>query len=211
MKISASFLSIQEPIKENINKLTKTAIDYLHLDIMDGIFVKNKTWDMDEIKDIINDNKPFDIHLMVKDVYAYIDAFKLLKPAFLTFHYEIEHDIMEVIRYVKNLGISVGLSIKPNTDIQEIIPFLPFIDLVLVMSVEPGEGGQSFLEQSVNKIEKLADYRDSHQLAFQIEVDGGINQDTITKIKQADIAVVGSYITNGNYEERIATLKSKIK
>ncbi len=206
MKISASFLSIKDNLKENIAKLTKTDIDYLHLDIMDGRFVVNKTWDIEQIKNLINHNKPLDVHLMVDDVYKYIDQFQTLKPDYITFHYETNYDIMKVIEYIKQYGIKVGLSIKPKTTVEQIKPFLPYIDLVLVMSVEPGTGGQSFLLSAVDKINKLKEIGDH----FLIEVDGGINIDTIDLVKNADIIVVGSYITNGDYEERIKNIKEKI-
>lgn len=206
MKISASFLSIKDNLKENIDLLTKCDIDYLHLDIMDGIFVKNKTWDISEIKNLINYNKPLDVHLMVSDVYKYVDEYKDLNPEFITFHYEVDLDIMDIINYIKKYNIKVGLSIKPNTKVDEIIPYLPYLDLILVMSVEPGEGGQKFIIDSVDKIKKLKELKGN----YVIEVDGGINDSTIKYVSDADIVVVGSYITSGNYEERIKNLKEKI-
>ncbi len=206
MKISASFLSIKDNLKENIDLLTKCDIDYLHLDIMDGIFVKNKTWDISEIKNLINYNKPLDVHLMVSDVYKYVDEYKDLNPEFITFHYEVDLDIMDIINYIKKYNIKVGLSIKPNTKVDEIIPYLPYLDLILVMSVEPGEGGQKFIIDSVNKIKKLKELKGD----YLIEVDGGINDSTISLVKDVDIAVIGSYITSGNYEEKIKSIKEKI-
>lgn len=206
MKISASFLSIKDNLKENIDLLTKCDIDYLHLDIMDGIFVKNKTWDILEIKNLINYNKPLDVHLMVSDVYKYVDEYKDLNPEFITFHYEVDLDIMDIINYIKKYNIKVGLSIKPNTKVDEIIPYLPYLDLILVMSVEPGEGGQKFIINSVDKIKKLKELKGD----YLIEVDGGINDSTISLVKDVDIAVIGSYITSGNYEEKIKSIKEKI-
>ncbi len=206
MKISASFLSIKDNLKENIDLLTKCDIDYLHLDIMDGIFVKNKTWDISEIKNLINYNKPLDVHLMVSDVYKYVDEYKDLNPEFITFHYEVDLDIMDIISYIKKYNIKVGLSIKPNTKVDEIIPYLPYLDLILVMSVEPGEGGQKFIIDSVDKIKKLKELKGD----YLIEVDGGINDSTISLVKDVDIAVIGSYITSGNYEEKIKSIKEKI-
>ena len=212
MKISASFLSIKDNLKENIDLLTKCDIDYLHLDIMDGIFVKNKTWDISEIKNLINYNKPLDVHLMVSDVYKYVDEYKDLNPEFITFHYEVDLDIMDIINYIKKYNIKVGLSIKPNTKVDEIIPYLPYLDLILVMSVEPGEGGQKFIIDSVDKIKKLKELKELKELKgdYLIEVDGGINDSTISLVKDVDIAVIGSYITSGNYEEKIKSIKEKI-
>ena len=209
MKISASFLSIKDNLKENIDLLTKCDIDYLHLDIMDGIFVKNKTWDISEIKNLINYNKPLDVHLMVSDVYKYVDEYKDLNPEFITFHYEVDLDIMDIISYIKKYNIKVGLSIKPNTKVDEIIPYLPYLDLILVMSVEPGEGGQKFIIDSVDKIKKLKELKELKG-DYLIEVDGGINDSTISLVKDVDIAVIGSYITSGNYEEKIKSIKEKI-
>ena len=199
MKISASFLSIDN--LENVNKLVKCDIDYLHLDIMDGKFVNNTN----EIFMVPN-NKPLDIHLMVNDVYKFIDKYKTFNPLYITFHYEVDKDILSIINYIKKFNIKVGLSIKPSTKVEEIIPYLPYLDLVLVMSVEPGKGGQTFIMDSVDKIKKLKELKGN----YVIEVDGGINDSTIKYVNDADIVVVGSYITSGNYEERIKNLKEKI-
>ena len=195
---------------ENINKLTNCDIDYLHMDVMDGMFVSNKTMNFDELKDVLNNNKPLDIHLMVKDVQKYIDEYKVLKPEFITFHYENDYDIMSLVMYLKQNNIKVGLSIKPNTKVEVLIPYLPFIDLVLVMSVEPGAGGQKFIEESTDKIDKLIELRENNNYDYLIEVDGGINIDTIEKVKNVDIAVIGNYITSGEYQERINNVKEKI-
>lgn len=199
MKISASFLTIDNI--DNVNKLVDCDIDYLHLDIMDGIFVNNKN----EVINITN-KKPLDVHLMVNDVYKYIDIYKNLNPLFITFHYEAVTDVLEVVNYIKKFNIKVGLSIKPSTKVEEIIPYLPYLDLVLVMSVEPGQGGQSFIMDTVDKIKKLKELKGN----YLIEVDGGINDNTINLVSDADIIVVGSYITSGDYEERIRNLKEKI-
>lgn len=206
MKISASFLSIRQDLKTNIQRLCHTDIDYLHLDIMDGQFVLNKTWCKEELEPILDDTKPLDIHLMVEDVYAYIDEFASFHPVYLTFHYETL-DVLEKIAYIHSKGCLAGVSIKPQTDVTLLQPYLPFLDLVLVMSVEPGYGGQSFLENSVSKIEWLYQMRKENGYSYVIEVDGGINDKTISKVAKADIAVVGSFITNGNYEENVQKLK----
>ncbi len=206
MQISASFLSINDNIKENVNLLTSCDIDYLHLDIMDGEFVNNKTWEISEIKELINYSRPLDVHLMVNDVYKYIDEYKDLNPTYITFHYEINLDILDIIQYIKKFNIKVGLSIKPSTKVEEITPYLNYLDLVLVMSVEPGLGGQQFIKESVNKIKKLKELKGN----YLISVDGGINIDTVNLVKDADIIVVGSYITNGNYNQQIKNMKEKI-
>ena len=176
----------------------------LHVDIMDGIFVLNKTWNIDEVKELlVNTKKKKDIHLMVNDVKKYIDDFKIIKPEYITFHYEAIDNIFDTIRYIKSLKIKVGLSIKPNTNIEDIKPYLKYLDLVLVMSVEPGKGGQTFIESSIDKIDYLYNERINNKYQYLIEVDGGINDITSKLCNKADILVIGSFITNGDYQEQI--------
>ena len=208
MKISASFLDIREPKDLELAKLDNLDIDYIHLDVMDGIFVENKTYTYEEFRDITKFTKrPKDIHLMVSDVKKYIDDFSKFNPEFITFHYEASSDPMSVISYIHNLGLKAGMSIKPSTSVSEITEYLDSLDLVLVMSVEPGRGGQSFIDNSCYKIEQLYTLRDNNNYKYVIEVDGGINNETIKKCEKADICVVGSYITKNNYEESIEKLR----
>ena len=205
MKISASILSIKEDLKEKIELLDKTSIDYFHLDIMDGIFVENKTWNIEEILYLFeNTTKPLDVHLMVSDVFKYVEDFKILKPSYLTFHYETNIDIIEMIIKIKSYGIKAGLSINPDTDVKLIEEYLPFLDLVLIMSVYPGYGGQEFIDSVINKI----NYLKEKQTNYVIQVDGGITDKTINLVKDVDIVVVGNYITSGDYEERINNIRS---
>lgn len=205
MKISASFLSVKENLIENINNLDNSSVDFLHLDVMDGIFVSNKSWNYEFFERILkNTKKPKDIHLMVSNVKEYIDLFKNFNPEYITFHYEAVSDIKSVANYIKNLNIKVGVSIKPSTSVEEILPYLDYLDLILVMSVEPGKGGQKFINDSVDKINQLYKLREKYNYNYLIEVDGGINEKTSKLCKKADILVVGSYITNSdNYQEQI--------
>lgn len=207
MKISASFLSIKDNLKNNIKKLDSLKIDYLHLDIMDGKFVSNKTLNYNEIKELIKDNeKPLDVHLMVENVYEYIDKYAKLNPEFITFHYEAVIDPYLVVDYIKSYGIKAGISIKPNTDIHDLDAMLDYVDLILIMSVEPGMGGQEFIDTTYEKIKYLKDKKKCYR--YLIEVDGGINDINIKNLK-CDIAVVGSFITNSdNYEQQIEKLKN---
>lgn len=208
MKIAASFLDIKEPKTEEVTKLSNLDVDYIHLDVMDGIFVENKTYSFEEFYDIVRyTTKPKDIHLMVSDVKKYIDDYLLLKPEFITFHYEAASEVSSVINYIKSKGIKVGISIKPATDISEIVEYLNYIDLVLIMSVEPGKGGQQFILDSVKKIEQLYDLRERENYNYVIEVDGGINDETIKLCNKADICVVGSYITKQDYRDAIEKLR----
>lgn len=208
MKIAASFLDIKEPKSEELTKLDSLDIDYIHLDVMDGVFVDNKTYTYEEFYDITRlTTKPKDIHLMVSDVKKYIDEFSRMNPEFLTFHYEAVSEVSSVINYIKDLGIKVGMSIKPSTDVYEIAKYLPYLDLVLVMSVEPGKGGQTFIEESTKKIEQLYNLRREENYNYKIEVDGGINDTTIKKCYKADICVVGSFITKQDYSEALRKLR----
>lgn len=208
MKIAASFLDIKEPKCEEVTKLSNLDVDYLHLDVMDGIFVENKTYSYEEFSEIVKyTTKPKDIHLMVSNVKKYIDEFSKFSPEFITFHLEAVDEVNGVIRYIHEKGIKVGVSIKPSTDVIELLNYLDCIDLVLVMSVEPGRGGQSFIEDSVKKIEQLNMLREKENYNYLIEVDGGINDETIKKCSKADICVVGSYITKQDYKEAIKKLR----
>lgn len=209
MKIAASFLSIESNIKKNIEKLANTNIDYLHLDIMDGNFVNNKTMGVEEISDLVqNVTKKMDVHLMVSDVLQYIDDFSNLKPEFITFHYEAVDNVLDIIKYIKGKNIKAGISIKPNTTVLEIYDYLHHVDLILVMSVEPGAGGQKFIMNSIDKLKQLKEIKQTQNLDYVIQVDGGINSETIKYCKDADIIVVGSYITNSNdYSKQVNILK----
>lgn len=211
MKISASFLSIQEDIQKNIIKLDKTTIDYLHLDIMDGKFVNNKTWKFKDVNKLLKDTtKPKDVHLMVNNVKKYVKQFKKIKPEYITFHFESTNNCFEIMGLIKKYGIKVGISIKPDTPVEKLRPYLQYLDLVLVMSVEPGKGGQEFINSSINKIKELDNLRKENNYQYLIEVDGGINDTNIDILKQnnVDIAVVGSYITSvkKGYQRRIDKL-----
>ena len=211
MKISASFLSIKNDLKTNIKKLDQTNIDYLHLDIMDGKFVDNKTWKFIELKNILKStNSLKDVHLMVNNVKKYIKKYKKLKPEYITFHLEATKTPLKIINIIKKNGIKVGISIKPNTNIEELRPYLSLVDLILVMSVEPGRGGQEFITASIDKIKYLDEKRLKNNYKYVIEVDGGINDTNYHLLKSCnvDIVVVGSYITNSNnYQEQIDKLK----
>jgi ribulose-phosphate 3-epimerase len=213
MKISTSILGIKENLIENIQKLDNTTTDYIHIDIMDGLFVANKTWPFDKVKELsMFISKPLDIHLMVSDVKKYIDEFACLNPYNITFHAEAVDDLMGVITYLKNKNMKVCVSIKPATPVNQILPYLSYIDLILVMSVEPGRGGQTFIEDSIGKINQLYKLREEHKYHYTIEVDGGINSDTASLCSRADVLVSGSFITgNNDYQAQINKLQNMLK
>lgn len=205
IKISASILSANDKIKA-INNLNKENIDYFHIDVMDNKFVPNKSFDIEEInKALTISKKPNDIHLMVNNPETYINKINKLNIEYITFHIEINNNIDKIINLIKSYNIKVGLAIKPNTNMDILKKYIDKIDLVLVMSVEPGFGGQKFIESTYEKINEIKKLKKD----IIIEVDGGIKDYNIKKIeKYADIAVIGSYITkSNNYKEAINNLK----
>ncbi len=217
MYISTSILSVEE---ENSTKtfynLEEAKTDYFHIDVMDGKFVENSTNErMLNYCNIIKQisNLPLDIHLMVKNVKQFVEEYIKFEPDIITFHYEScssDEEVMELINFIKENNVKVGLSIKPNTSIEKIYKFLPYIYLVLVMTVEPGKGGQSLIPQTLENAKKLREYIDSEKLDTYIEADGGINLNTIEDVKNAgiDIAVSGNgIIKSENYKETIKKLK----
>ncbi len=195
MKISASLLSARDNLETITKELNNLDIDYIHLDIMDGLFVPNTSYTDEEINLIMNiTNKKLDVHLMVNDIDKYVNYYLKDNVESITFHYEAMNDI-NIINKIKNNGIKCGISIKPNTNVEKIYHLLPLIDKVLVMSVEPGKGGQKFIPESEDKINELYTIREKYGYHYLIEVDGGINIESKDNCKNADILVVGSYIT----------------
>lgn len=202
MKIGASILKV-ENISSAISKLEKTNIDYLHLDVVDGKFADNR-----KEYDNVTTTKLLDVHLMVEDVKSYVDKYSHLNPKYITFHIEVGNT-QEYINYIKQKHIKVGIALARDTELFAVIPYLDQIDLVLVLSIVPGTGGQNFSDNAISKIDKLYSWKDKYN--YVIEVDGGINDETISKVEKCDMAVVGSYITdNDDYQKQIDILKSKM-
>ena len=205
MILSTSFLMIQNDQKkiEQVNEYT----DYVHYDIMDGVFTDKATNNCNDLLAVTkNVNKPKDVHLMVIDIKKYTDIFSKINPNYLTFHLEATDNPREIIDYIKSKNIKVGIAINPQTAAENLVPYLADLDLVLVMSVEAGAGGQTFIDIS-DKIKFLANYRQQNNLNYIIEVDGGINPEVIDKVKNADMVVVGSFITNGNIKKQIEKIR----
>lgn len=210
MKVSVSFLSEVNRLESVISDLERSSADYIHLDIMDGLFVPNINGDIKQYERIFSRGvKPLDIHLMVEDVKTYASMYSKLNPEFITFHYESGVDVSSMIDFIHFMGCKCGISIKPDTPVSDLTPYLSKVDLVLVMSVLPGMGGQSFMESSVSKIEELVRLRSENNYQYLIEVDGGIDSVSSMMCKQADILVSGSYIfKDSNYEQRILMLQN---
>ena len=217
MEVSASILSVKkENCIQTFYNLETSGIDYFHIDVMDCEFVKNNTTKiMTEYTEYLNTitNIPLDVHLMVKDVMAYVKSYLVFEPRSITMHYEAassEEELLNWIQYIKEQNCKVGISVKPNTNVEEIYKFLPYIHTVLVMTVEPGEGGQKLIPETIEKVKKLKKYLQGNNLEVEIEADGGINEDNAKVLKDAgcDIIVAGTSIVSSNdYKETVRKLK----
>ena len=203
VEISTSILStLKGKEAQTFMALEKAKTDYFHIDVMDGKFVENDTYErMLEYSSYIKriSNLPQDIHLMVENVKEAIDDFLAVEPNIITFHYEAfnnKEEVLDTIKYIKENNCKVGISVKPNTPIEEIYEFIPYVHLVLVMTVEPGKGGQTLLTDMVEKIKKLKKYIDEKGYEIDIEADGGINLQTAKFVKGAgaNILVAGTAI-----------------
>lgn len=217
LEISTSILTVeQENATKTFYDLEVAGTDYYHIDVMDGKFVEKNTEEkMYEYANIIKQmsNIPLDVHLMVENIKENIDRYIPLSPSIITFHYEAcknKEEVSKLINYIKENNIKPAISIKPNTSIDEIKEFLPNLHMILIMTVEPGKGGQKLIPETIQKIEELNKYIQENNLDTYIEADGGINKDTVDLIKKSgvDIAVAGSaIISSNNFKEAIRELK----
>lgn len=196
--LSANFANIEKDIKEVEEK---TDCKYLHIDVMDGNFVPNISIGQPFIKSLRKISKmKFDVHLMVDKPERYIQDFKDCGADILTIHFEACTHLHRALSHIKSLGMKAGVTLNPSTPIEFIRPVLDIVDLVLVMSVNPGFGGQSFIKNSIYKIEKLRQWKKQYNYNYIIEVDGGVNKDTIKMITDAgaELLVAGSAVFNAN-------------
>ena len=212
VKIAPSLLSANFAcLKQEIDKIE--AAEWIHYDVMDGHFVPNISFGYSILKDISKvTDKYLDVHLMISDPFKYVDNFIASNASLIVFHYEAveENEIDKLIKHIKNNNVDVGIAIKPDTCQDVVKPFLSQLDLVLVMSVEPGFGGQTFNHSAIEKISKLAKLREENNYHYLIEVDGGINESTAKLCRQAgvDVLVAGSYVFNSDdYTKAIESLK----
>ena len=197
VEISTSILSVKKG-EENktIFALETAKTDYFHIDVMDGKFVEKNTYEkMFEYSSYIKriSNLPLDVHLMVENVREAVDDFLAVEPNIITFHLEACKDKQEVldnIKYIKDNNCKVGIAIKPSTKIEDIYEFLPYIHMCLIMTVEPGKGGQTLIPETIEKIKELKKYIDKNGIEIDVEADGGINLVTVDKVKKAGVNIL---------------------
>ena len=203
--VSVSILGSSDKL-EAVRLLNGTSCDFIHIDVMDGEFVANKAFSMSLVRKINRiTEKRMDVHLMVRDAMMYVKRLRGMNIGYVTFHIEAvrDMDIGEIIGCIRDMGYGVGVSIKPDTNVSVLKGIIDIVDMVLVMSVEPGKGGQEFMIESVARIKEIRKMRRD----VIISVDGGIN-DMTSFLVDTDMVVVGSYITSSSdYEERIERVR----
>lgn len=211
METSVSFLSSQYSFEKTIRLINESKASYIHVDVMDGLFVNNVTPFNRNMLDILKKSKkPKEVHLMTLHLKKFIDVFLYIEPEYMIYEFEATTNHENLIKYIKNKNCKVGMAIGPITDIALIEPYLKKIDMVLVMAVIPGYGGQKFLIETLDRIAYLQKIREEKRLDFLIHVDGGINDKTYAYLKDLslDRVVVGSYVCkSANFDKQIEKLK----
>ncbi len=196
--LSPSMLSIDfTKIGEQLAMVEQSGTPYIHLDVMDGVFVPNISFGIPVIKGIRKaSNMVFDTHLMIVEPEKYVEEFRKAGADIINFHLEATQDPKKVIDMIRDTGAKVGITIKPKTPVEAVKPYLADVDMVLVMTVEPGFGGQKFMEDQVPKIRQLAEWKKELNLGYDIQVDGGITQDNVRIVLEAgaNVIVAGSAV-----------------
>lgn len=214
IKIAPSILAANLiDIKDEVKSVDADGAEYIHIDIMDGHYVPNITFGPNIVKSLRPiTKKVLDVHLMITPVAKYIDNFINAGADIISFHPDADEASLDIIRHIKSSNCKAGIAIHPDIKISEITQYLEIVDLVVVMTVIPGFGGQKFMESEVTKIIELKKIKDNKKLSFEIEIDGGINKESaeICKKNGANVLVAGSYIfsnTKENYKTMIESLR----
>lgn len=208
MLISTSFLTSKN-IPKDLTILNETDTDYIHVDVMDGKFVKAKSLPFKEMRHIYKyTSKRLDIHLMVEDPLKFIPDYAKLNAEYITFNIEIDKNIEECLKLIKTYGIKCGLALSPETEVKELVPYLPLVDLILLLGVYPGKGGQEFIPSTKDKVKEVKTLLKEYKSKAKISVDGGINDLTKKQVEKADILVAGNYILSGeDYQMQIDKIR----